>query len=224
MEAMKSSIHVIVLILIGGCVFAQSGEPTAADSDPEAVSLLDAMDKYLSQMSGLHAQFSMTFLAPGTDTLTYSGTLDQTGKNYHIDVDEYSIISDGQSRWVYYREANEVNLYSDDDSENSSSPLAYLRLYQSGDFLMRVADEYAGAGERSIELKPLDRMSDYIKVRVTLNATSNAPERIEVFEKGGNRTDLRIDEIKPASNFPEGHFVFRESDHPGVHVEDLRID
>lgn len=226
METMKRwFVYSAILTLVVPSGTAQNdGSLTFEDSDQAAVELLEDMTDYLESMEGITAGFSMSLIAPATDTLRYEGTLDQRGNQYHIDVKEYKIISDGTSRWVYYRDANEANLYNEGESEDSSSPLAYLRLYESGDFVIRSADEYAVSGQRCVELKPLDRMSEYSKVRLTLDANTRSPQRIEIFEKGGTRTDLIINDIKASTNFPQGHFVFNADDHPGVHIEDLRID
>jgi outer membrane lipoprotein-sorting protein len=88
----------------------------------------------------------------------------------------------------------------------------------------RVTEEPVGYDEKSIEFKPLDKYSDYVKVRLTLKGDTGSPVRVELFEKGGTRTDLLITKISEAENFPADHFVFNPTAYPDIRIEDLRID
>ena len=165
----------------------------------------------------------MKISIPGEDPIKNIGTFEQDGPKYVIDIESYRIVCDGTVRWIYMADQNEVNIY-DAKTDGPSTPIDYLQIYHSQDFVYRISQDEVGYDEKSIEFKPLDRYSDYIKVRLTLKADTGSPVRVELFEKGGTRTDLRITRIEEAKNFPDGHFVFTPAAYPDIHIEDLRID
>ena len=217
----------LVIVLICGLVPAtsQSGEAlTAADSDPEAKQLLDKMEAFIASMETYKATFQMTVIVPGSEELNYQGLVDQMGDKYYIETTGYKIFCDGKARWVLLEEDQEANIYDVDADGAPTTPLEYLTMYKDEEFVYRLADEYAGRDERAIEFKPLDKYSDYTKLRLTLTSADHSPSQLELFEKGGVRTTLKLLTLEKATPFPDEHFVFDASKYPDVHVEDLRID
>jgi outer membrane lipoprotein-sorting protein len=212
------------LILSLSGVTAQHQYTSAEDSDPEATALLDLMDQFLTSKPRIHASFEMQISYPGEDLIKNEGTFDQEGARYVIDIDSYKIVCDGNVRWIYMADQNEVNIYDASRDDGPSTPIDFLQLYRSQDFVYRIGLDEVGYDERSIEFKPLDKYSDYVKVRLTLKEDTGSPVRVELFEKGGGRTDLRITHFQEAKNFPQDHFVFNPAAYPDIHIEDLRID
>lgn len=213
-----------LLIISALSINAQHQYTTSDDSDPAATALLELMDQYLTDIPRVHAVFEMDISIPGEKLIKNEGSFDQEGAKYFIEFDSYQIFCDGEVRWVYLVDENEVNIYSATNEDSPSTPIDFLQLYRSEDFVYRVTEEPVGYDEKAIEFKPLDKYSDFVKVRLTLKSDTGSPVRVELFEKGGSRTDLRIIKIIEAKNFPDDHFVFIPSDHPDIRVEDLRID
>lgn len=205
-------------------IIAQGQYSTSADSDPEATLLLDKMEAFLNSMPRLHVTYDFVMSFPGEDPIKYTGTLDQEGMKYIIDFNDYLIKCDGNLRWVYMESENEVNIYNAEDGNELTTPLEYLQLYRSEDFVYRVVEQGENSNNRSIEFKPLDKNSDFIKVRLTLVESDGQPTRVEVFEKGGSSSDLKINSISGVDNYPKGFFIFNPKLHSGIHIEDLRID
>ncbi len=212
------------LVIVISVTTAQHQYATSEDSDPEATALLELMDQFLMKSERIQAAFVMTINIPGEEVIVNEGTFEQDGAKYLIDIENYRIICDGILRWVYIADLNEVNIYDATEGEGPSTPMDFLQIYRSQDFVYRISEEVVGYNERSIEFKPLDQYSDYVKVRLTLKEDTGSPVRIELFEKGGGRTDLQITRIAEASSFPKDHFVFAPAAYPDIHVEDLRID
>lgn len=221
-KLLASTLFLIALSLCD--THAQHQYTTAEDSDPEATTLLELMDVYLENASRIHASFEMNIAIPGEEQIRNKGTFDQEGDKYIIVLESYTIVCDGDVRWVYMADQNEVNIYSATAGEGPSTPIDYLQLYRSQEFVYRISAEEVEADEKPIEFKPLDKYSDYTKVRLTLKEDSGRPVRVQLFEKGGTRTDLQITQIEQVKNFPQGHFVFTPSAYPDIHIEDLRID
>ena len=212
------------LVISMSGITAQHQYTSSGDSDPEATALLELMDQFLKSTPRIHAAFEMKISMPGEEAIENKGTFDQDGAKYLIDIDSYQIVCDGTVRWIYLAEQNEVNIYDADAGEGPSTPIDFLQLYRSQEFVFRITPEEVGYDEKSIEFKPLDKYSDYVKVRLTLKEDTGSPVRVELFEKGGTRTDLQITHLEEAKNFPQDHFVFSPEAYPDIHFEDLRID
>ena len=199
-------------------------ELTAADSDPEATALLDELEAYVDARVRYKASFVLEMEFPGEETIIYNGHVDQQGGKYFIDAVDYRIYSNGTTRWVVTIPSEEVNIYSVSEEDGPSTPIDYLRIYRTEEFVYRLADEYAGTGERAVEFKPLDTYSDYSKIRLTLSAKEHKPLRVELFEKGGGKTTLRIESIEDKAPTHAAQYEFDPKAYPGFHIEDLRID
>lgn len=120
---------------------------------------------------------------------------------------------------------DEVNLYSAATDE-SIGPAGLIAEYTGDDFIAALSGEEQLPGQAKsqlIELKPADRNSDIAKVRFAIR-DSGEPTRMEIFEKTGTRTVLAVGAFSyPAARDPH-YFRFDKSKHPGIRVEDLRID
>lgn len=199
---------------------------TAADSDPQATRILEDMEKRLLKKDAITVDFTIALTYPGEDPVNYSGTVRQQFDMFFIDAGNMQVISDGKSRWVYLVEDKEVNLYDAKTAEGPRTPLEMLQIYKEGDYVYRLSEtgEDDGASVQYIEFKPVDKASEFAKIRLTVQEKDQMPVRLELFEKGGARTDLRIHNIEDMTALPDAHYTFDAKDHPGVHIEDLRID
>ena len=195
-------------------------------SDPEAVALLDRMEMFLNAHATIKVQFETQMMTPGESPMHYAGTFEQKDFQYKIDVGEFQIYSDGVTRWVYLKEANEVNIYNADPEDGPQTPLDHLQLYKNEQFVFAITGQELVREQKAqlVELKPLDKHSDFSKVRLAIRTKDAAPLSAELFEKGGSRIVLDILNIEKAGSFPDGYFVFPFKSYPGVRVEDLRID
>ena len=195
---------------------------TSADSDPEATALLDLMERYLAELTSIESEFTMDIQYPEADVQRIKGTLDQEEAKYRIETSEYILLCDGGTRWVHDIVNKEVTIYNADTSE-LTTPTDYLTLYQDEQFAYRLLDQTSNEFS-AIEFKPLDKYSDYAKLRLTLKSADGAPVALEVFEKGGGTIVITIDSLQQGAAKDIEWFRFDESAYPGVHVEDLRID
>ncbi|MDX1476810.1 MAG: outer membrane lipoprotein carrier protein LolA [Saprospiraceae bacterium] len=224
---MRQRCITILVFLLSATLAAQEGQfLSTTESDPAATALLDRMEQYLSAYDAAHVTFSMSIDHPGQERIIYEGTVDQQGARFRIDVGTYLICSDGVTRWVFVEEINEVSIYNADPEDGPQTPLDHLRLYQTEAFIYAITGEDTVDGEQAqvIEFKPVDKYSDFSKVRLTVRGRDARPLSMHVFDKGGSRIHLQIHQISAARPFPDNHFRFVIADHPGVRVEDLRID
>jgi outer membrane lipoprotein-sorting protein len=199
---------------------------SAEDSDPEATRMLEQMEKELTRHEAVTIHFSMTMAYPGEEPIRYAGTVLQQKDMFFIDAGALQIISDGKSRWIFDKEANEVNLYDATSADGPQTPLEMLQMYKENDYIYRITGEgeEASVPVQYIEFKPLDKGSELAKARLSVRTGDRQPVRLELFEKGGARTDLQIGGIEAGKVLPGSYYTFNAEEHPNVHIEDLRID
>ena len=224
MSTMNRLIIIGLLTLTTSVAQGQLNVDFDTASEPEATSLLSTFEQFVEDNPKLYASFSLVISIPGETPQNIAGTLHQHTQKYLLQMDGYSVISNGVIRWVYDSTNNEVNIYNAESGSGPTTPLDYLALYKEENFSYRLADDYATKGEHCIEFKPTEKYSDYSKFRITFGAETSTPNRIEIFEKGGIRTDMRINEIKILDEIPNEKFEFDTSNYPNIHIEDLRID
>ena len=105
------------------------------------------------------------------------------------------------------------------------SPKQLLRRYQKGDFLYTITDKI-GSGNKvltQIEFKPVDRNSEFSKVRLSVDEKASTIESIKAFAKDGSRYTFSVSKFYPNKPLGAQYFTFDSKQYPGVHVEDLRM-
>ncbi len=216
--------HITLLFFLFTIYFAPLfGQYTSSkDSDPEALSLLQKAGQSIAN-ANTQVSFSLKVSFPGEEGTPVNGILYQSGKSYHLDLKDYTIISDGKTRWVYLKKANEVNLYNESRGQEWISPQDFLQLHTATDLVFILAGTKSD-GTSIIEAKPLKgRFEEYAKF--TLYVRNGALTSIRSLAKDGTRQELNLGAIThPATFDAKKLFTFNASNYPGVHVEDLRID
>jgi len=219
---------VVVLVIVLTGLNALTGQTnhylTHQDSDPAAAALLEKMQNtFLSAPVELSFEIQITY--PGEEAMIQKGTLVQQHDMYRIKTDDAEIWCDGALRWILLAGTQEVNLYSADPDENTG-PAGLISQYTGDDFIAAISGEENFPGQtrsQLIELKPADRDSDIAKVRIAVKANGE-PVRMEIFEKTGTRTVLSVGTLAYPTAREVTYFRFDKSKHPGVRIEDLRID
>ena len=217
-------LSVLVVLVFALNVHAQDNQfLTRADSDPQALSLLEKLKQQLNQ-ERLAVEFEMTISYPAEKPIVQKGKLIQQKEQFRITSTDYEIWSNGESRWIYQRKENEVNLYSAGDGDEMS-PLNLIEEYTGDQYVavINATDQIRGFAVQVIELKPIDRASEVAKIRLSLQENGK-PVRFEIFEKSAARTVTDIMKISVPENQTAAYFTFNKAEYPGVHVEDLRID
>ena len=213
---------VLSLLPVFGIVSAQKQYMSSKDSDPEALAL---MTKAGQAYAGKNAQinFRLKVTLPGQAPQSSEGILYQSGKAYRLELEDYQIISDGKTRWVYMKTAKEVNIYNETNGQDWISPSDFLKLHTATDLVFVLAGTRSD-GVTVIEAKPLKgRFEDYSKFTIGIkNGTLNF---INGLSSDGMRQDMSITSVTfPTSMDTQKLFTFNAANYPGVYVEDLRLD
>ena len=194
---------------------------SAKDSDPEALALLTKAGKSFTG-GNAQVQFTLTTKFPGQETITSAGTFYQAGKSYRLDLKDYQIISNGETRWVYLKDANEVNLYNESKGQDWISPQDFLTLHTAEDLVFTLVSNKPGA-VAVIEAKPLKgRFDEYSKF--TIGVKEGALSYIHALSSDGMRQEMSITSASKPATIDASKFTFDAKAYPGVHIEDLRLD
>lgn len=221
-------ITTLLIALYCGSLFAQNGDFTSkADSDPKAKAILDKMRKKYEGYTSTEVEFSMVVELPEQPKALQKGKILQKGAKYRLDFNGQTIISDGKSLWVVLPKNKEVQINDVPDADEDDailSPQSLFRIYEKPNFTYALLNEYTEAGKvlQEIEFKPLDRFSEYSKLRLTINKATSELVQIKGFAKDGSRYTFAIVRLTPNKPFPDTTFTFSKSAYPGYHIEDLR--
>jgi len=193
--------------------------------DKEARKILDKVAKSYESATTISVDFDLTIKYPDDEPMTYPSSVKQSGKKFLFKNSEQEYYGNGDDIWVYIPAHNEVQIndFEEDELEDYFiTPLDLLTQYKNGNYAYQIADDHGSTVD--IELKPNDEYSDYSKLRVTIVKKSNEIKVVKVFGKDASTFTLAIQSVVRNMEMPDSLFVFDKSLHPGVHIEDLRLD
>lgn len=201
---------------------------TQADTDPKAKAVLEKLRNKYEAFKTLEIDFDLEIEIPEQPIEVQEGHLIQQGNKYRLKLKDRTMVSDGESVWLYLAKQKEVQINNvEEESEEGvfNSPKDLLAAYQWKNHVYVLTDEFTENGRliQQIEFKPTDRSADYSKVRLTIDKKTNDIVRIKTFNKDGSRFTLKVNRIAPNKNYPPNTFTFTKAECPDCHWEDLRI-
>ena len=215
------------LLFVSMFAIAQS-KTSAMTNDPKATQILDKIKKDYSKHKTSEVTFDLVIETPGSKAETQTGKLVQEGKKFVALMSDQEVYCDGKNVWYYLKDQKEVqiNNYDPDMNKDMVSPDQLLRVYENGEYNYSITGEEQVGNKNlvNIEFKPKGRSSQYSKIRIGVEKTTNQPNYIKVFSKNGAKYTLVIKNTSHDKMYKADYFVFNTKKVPGLHVEDLRID
>ena len=192
-------------------------------SDPEATKTLNKLRDKFQKYPALSGDFVLT-IEGGKNKETQQGKIAQKGDKYRIINGGNELICDGKTIWMYQKtgaNANSVQINDFDPAdEDMLAPNNLFKLYeQENKFFYAITNEVGTLQE--IEFKPLDKKSEYNKIRLKVDKLKLEIKEVKVFGKDGMRYTLVLNNLGSA-NLEDSYFRFDKSKYPGVKVNDLR--
>lgn len=214
-----------VLAVLSLCVLAQAG---LAQDAAQARKDLQAIKANYDAGTTLQADVALEIKFAEQPAEVQRGRIEQDGERYRVEFDQQVVISDGATVWMYLPDNREVQVYDAADGAAEGGfmrPQDFLTIYDNDGFDYAVVGEVQEGGKtyRQIEFKPLDRDSEYAKVRLTYDAAAATVRRVKVFNKDGSRFTLSLEGLRTGVALAPERFTFRAQDYPGVSVEDMRL-
>lgn len=230
---MNKLLPVLLLLCITTWAQAQSGKAKQATSveeyDPKAKAILDKVQKKYDGYKSLEAAFSLEIELPEQAKQVQKGKMSRKGASYFVDLSgQQAMICDGKSLWIILHKNKEVQINNAPDPKESDgsilTPESLFNFYKNGKFVYALTNDYVDKGRslQQIEFKPLDRGSEYSKIRLTIDKKTSEIVSARAFSKDGSRYTFSITKLSPNKTFASNYFAFDKTKYPGYHVEDLR--
>ena len=198
--------------------------PAAAQQDPKAGKILDAMSAKYQALKAFQATFTQTLQNPAAKVKqNMTGTITVSGKKFHLLMSGQEVINDGATTWTYLKTENEVNISESDPDSQEMSPSQIYTMYKKG-YKYAYVQQVTEAGEvlDVIELSPENRTNDVFKVRLKIRKKDTTVKSWQMFKKSGNNYTFAISKFVPNPPLTASTFAFDKAQHKGVKVVDLR--
>ncbi|MGI4867102.1 MAG: LolA family protein [Janthinobacterium lividum] len=198
--------------------------PAAAQQDPKAGKILDAVSAKYTALKSFQASFTQTLENPAAKLKqNINGDVTVSGQKYHLTASGQEVINDGKTTWTYLKSENEVNISESDPANQDMSPAQMYTMYKKGykyTYVKSLKD--GGVASDLIELVPDDRKNDVFKVQIVVGTADKAIHNVKTFKKNGTHTTFTLKNFKPNVPVTASTFSFDKAQHPGVKVVDLR--
>lgn len=169
----------------------------------------------ITDTKGLSVSFTLS--ASGHST---KGTIKSSGKKFAVILPEVSSWYNGKDLYTYNPRTAETTIVAPTAQELlEANPLLYVN-GGAGNYTYAFAGEKA-AGKYIVILTPRSRKSGIRSLKVTVNAGTFHPEKIEV-NAGGGTTLVNITSVKTGVSLPASDFDYPKSAYPKAEIVDLR--
>ena len=195
----------LVTVLFTGQVHAQSGDD-----------LLDRLRERYESTDALRARFTQTI-----GDATMEGTLVLRGDAYRIETGDQTLVTDGETAWVYSKLDEQVLVNDAIKDETAFSPADFFTNYPDRFDVEVIGNEIVdGARHETLKLTPKNDDAFLREVTLFVRSTDALPTRVQIVDGNGTRVafDLQDVEVNPTL----GGDVFRFDAPIGAEVVDLR--
>jgi len=139
---------------------------------------------------------------------------------FRLEMEEQTIINDGESQWIYLADMNEVTIIEHDPEDEMMNLNKLFTIYEEGYKYSYVGTESEkGKRLQIIDLFP-EETGAFIKITLAIDAAKNQLHKITIHDKNGGNFTYLVTSFKSNTNLAP--FIFNTVDCPGVEVIDLR--
>jgi outer membrane lipoprotein-sorting protein len=206
-----NKITTILLLAISSTLFAQ---------DPVAKEALDKLRATTKSYKNMTISFDFIIENKSQNIKEIQqGILVLQEDNFRLEIEEQTIINDGESQWIYLADMNEVQIM-ENDPEEEMTPNKLFTIYENGYKYTYVgANSEKGKRVQLIDLLP-EESGEFMKINIAIDAAKNEIYRIRMHDKNGGTYTYQVTSFK--SNTTIKPFYFDTEKHQGVDVIDLR--
>lgn len=198
---------------------------TLSAQDSQAKKILDELSDKTRKYTSITSDFSFTLADKIADVeQTQEGMLKMQGKKYFIKLGDNSIFSDGQTRWTYNEDMNEVYIDNAEGGEDVLNPTDLYTVWETG-FKHYYDGEVTENGTRQHLIKLNPNKPDekaFHTVKLFVDKGKMEVTKMEILGKQGDDYTYFVKTFKTDKDYPGSTFVFDKSQYPGVEVIDNR--
>ena len=216
----------LIMVTFSTVTFSQNKYLTTKDSDKEAIDIIKETQRILKEAASIEFDYTYTSRAKDDAPVIINGIGKQKSNKYYIEMGDQTIYCDGKSIVVYHNTNNEAQINDLDEDSGQLTPGAILNTFDTESYIYVLATDrkIKNKAYYNIIFKPVDKYSEYIKVDVLIDKKTFLPYQIKMLMKDGKRNILKINSIKMNQKINDNVFIFDSNKHPGVFVEDLRMN
>lgn len=208
----------VILFTLQLMVISASGQ-----IDPQAVKILDIFSSTATDAPSV----SMKFLMITSDQLentrdTINGEVILSKNKYMLELPDNIVWYDGKTSWNLLPVEKEITITEPDRKDDSfqTNPSSIFTMYKEG-FKCRLVEEKAR--HYIIDLYPENiNNDDLIRVRLTIEKKTHYLDNFEYKRRDGITIDFKITEYNLTVVPGQDTFIYKESEHKGVEVIDMR--
>lgn len=209
------------LLIFAFAVFAQG-----YTQDEKAVKILNDLSAKTKAYDNFSADFTMNLVDQQSDIdLKRTGEIKVSGNKYRVQLDDDVIIGNGDTRWTYQAESNEVYVdYEAEDDDSGLNPSKLFTIWESG-FKQIHEGKVSHNGRQldQINLHPIKAAETaYHTVKVFVDVEKMELVKVEVLGKEGDKYTYELLKFKTNESLNADTFAFKKASFPGVEVIDLR--
>ncbi|MFN2423091.1 MAG: outer membrane lipoprotein carrier protein LolA [Cryomorphaceae bacterium] len=193
--------------------------------EAKAKGILDELSNKTRKYTSITSDFSFTLKDKIADVeQTQEGKLKMQGKKYVIVLGDNQIFSDGQTRWTYSEDMNEVYIDNAEGGEDVLNPTDLYTVWETG-FKHYYDGEttHNGAAHHLIKLNPnKPDEKAFHTVKLFIDKSKMEVTKMEILGKQGDDYTYLVKTFKTETDYPSSAFVFDKAKFPGVEVIDNR--
>lgn len=200
-------------------------QPTLAQNDAKAKTILDNVTKKVNGFKSMKANFSLNLTsANGKTKQSKSGTFLMKGSKYRINIQGQEIICDNKTVWTYIKENNEVQINNYNPNEQTISPTKLITNFYDKEYKYKYIGTKKAGGKNcdAIELTPINTSKQFSKVEILVDKASGTIAGGSITEKNGNNYTYTISNFVGNAPVEDKLFYFDPKAYKGIEVVDLR--
>ncbi len=213
--------RILTTIIIAALII--TGQTTFGQAKKTSEEILKQVSEKTKSFNSIKISFTYNMDNPTAKIHeTETGVLLVKGDQYKLDIAGQKVIMDGKTSWTYISEANEVQINSVEEDENSLTPTKLLTSY-SEDYKSKLINEITKDGRALyvIELKPNTEKS-FTDVELNVDKELYRIMKIAIKDKSGNTFSYMVNKFETNVAVKDTDFTFNAQDYPGVEVIDMR--
>jgi outer membrane lipoprotein-sorting protein len=216
---MKKILMIVIAMQYALLLVSQNADK----GDKKSNEILDRLTKKTEAYQTIKTEFSyiMKNDEAGVDEKT-EGTLSVKGDKYRLVIAGQIVICDGTTIWTYIKDADEIQINSVENSEESITPNKLLTSYNK-DYKSKFVKEtfQYGTTVNIVDLTPIEGKS-YSSVRAVIDKARDQLLEITIFDKNGSTYSYIINKFEPDIPITDSQFTYSASEFPGAEMIDMR--
>ncbi len=213
----------LIIILLTALISIQAFGQDEDKGDKKSNEILDRLTAKTEAYKTIRVEFAykMENTDAGIDERT-DGTLIIEGDKYRLNIAGQIVICDGTTVWTYIEDAEEVQINSVDESEETITPGKLLTSYNKDYRSKFIKEDFMyGTTVNIIDLTPIEGKS-YYKVRLVIDKEKDQLHEITIYDKNGSTYSYIINKFEPNVEVPASTFTFNKAEFPDAEVIDMR--